>query len=532
MNTKKCIFFPRLLVTLTAMLALTLCMAGQADAAYSWNGEAETGLVKFWEKDEENHGVYGLKDANGSIVVPAIYLDIEYAGPGRLIVCRYGEYDPKIWQCPYLHGVVDYAGNVLYPYTESPIYYCKEIDTIAVPNDGCTVLLNRDLREYDRLSYQSVRYWGNGFFYCEDGADRSSYGGYEVFTRHGVYKAGKGFVLPMADRSVGCRSISVSSQSSASEKKLLFSVSGGDGMIALYNEDGVRVISGLSYIQSTEDCFMIAAKLKKPEYANDYALFDGRLKIDRVTGEPIYAYGLIDYYGNEILPFAYDTMKFEYSGVTFGMWDGGTEEQESYGFVGGNIPTYLTYTYDTRVLGLRELRGWLPELADVSRDAWYYDAVQWAADRDMIDGTAQRLGPDDDAPRGEVIEYMWRAAGCPASSVANPFTDISVGDCRYEAVLWAYEKGITGGTTDTTFSPDATCTRAQVVTFLWRAMNGGRTGAASSFSDVSDDAYYASPVAWAVRRGITSGTTATTFSPNTTCTRAQILTFLYSAYNK
>ena len=123
MNTKKCIFFPRFLVTLTAMLALTLCMAGQADAAYSWNGEAETGLVKFWEKDEDGHGVYGLKDANGSIVVPAIYLDIEYAGPGRLIVCRYGEYDPKIWQCPYLHGVVDYAGNVLYPYTESPIYY-------------------------------------------------------------------------------------------------------------------------------------------------------------------------------------------------------------------------------------------------------------------------------------------------------------------------------------------------------------------------------------------------------------------------
>ena len=157
MNTKKCIFFPRFLVTLTAMLALTLCMAGQADAAYSWNGEAETGLVKFWEKDEDGHGVYGLKDANGSIVVPAIYLDIKYAGPGRLIVCCYGEYDPKIWQCPYLHGVVDYAGNVLYPYTESPIYYCKEIDTIAVPNDGCTVLLNRDLREYDRISYQSVR---------------------------------------------------------------------------------------------------------------------------------------------------------------------------------------------------------------------------------------------------------------------------------------------------------------------------------------------------------------------------------------
>lgn len=147
----------------------------------------------------------------------------------------------------------------------------------------------------------------------------------------------------------------------------------------------------------------------------------------------------------------------------------------------------------------------------------------------MIDKNARYLRPNENATRGEVVEYLWKAAGKPRASVENPFTDLTNSDSYYTAALWAYEKGITTGTSATTFSPKATCTRAQVVTFLFRAMNGHATEQQSKFTDVASTAYYADPVAWAVDRKITSGTTDTTFSPDATCTRAQILTFLYRA---
>lgn len=125
------------------------------------------------------------------------------------------------------------------------------------------------------------------------------------------------------------------------------------------------------------------------------------------------------------------------------------------------------------------------------------------------------------------MTFLWRAAGSPRPvSTVNPFTDVHYGDYFYQAVLWAVENGITMGTSATTFSPDATVTRAQVVTFLWRA-NGQPAAWNSGFTDVSADAYYAKAVAWAVQNGITTGTGFGVFSPDAACTRAQIVTFLY-----
>ena len=113
-----------------------------------------------------------------------------------------------------------------------------------------------------------------------------------------------------------------------------------------------------------------------------------------------------------------------------------------------------------------------------------------------------------------------------------PFTDVPVGSYYYDAVLWAVEKGITKGTSDTMFSPDATCTRAQIVTFLWRSQGVPAAGAVNPFTDVAADAYYNTAVLWAAENGITGGTSATTFSPNNDCTRAQIVTFLYRYFVK
>ncbi len=165
---------------------------------------------------------------------------------------------------------------------------------------------------------------------------------------------------------------------------------------------------------------------------------------------------------------------------------------------------------------------------DVPADAYYAEAVKWAVAEGITSGTtATTFAPNSGCTRGQVVTFLWRAAGEPEpSSTGNPFTDVSVDAYNYKAILWAYENGITGGTTATTFAPNATCTRAQIVTFLYRA-NGQAVDSGSAFTDVPADAYYADAVNWAVAEGITGGTTATTFAPNATCTRAQVVTFLY-----
>lgn len=165
---------------------------------------------------------------------------------------------------------------------------------------------------------------------------------------------------------------------------------------------------------------------------------------------------------------------------------------------------------------------------DVTRFDYFYDAVKWAVDHDITSGTGRfTFSPNAACTRAQTVTFLWRAAGSPRPvSAVNPFTDVHYGDYFYQAVLWAVENGITMGTSATTFSPDATVTRAQVVTFLWRA-NGQPAAWNSGFTDVSADAYYAKAVAWAVENGITTGTGSGVFSPDAACTRAQIVTFLY-----
>ena len=172
--------------------------------------------------------------------------------------------------------------------------------------------------------------------------------------------------------------------------------------------------------------------------------------------------------------------------------------------------------------------------SDVSTSAYYYEAVKWAQEKGITGGIGNGLfGPNQPCTRGQIVTFLWRAAGSPApKSASMPFTDVPKGSYYEMAVLWAVENGITKGTSDTTFSPDATCSRAQIVTFLWRSQKSPAVGSLNPFTDVSANAYYTDAVLWAVEENITKGTTATTFSPDTDCTRAQIVTLLYRAYVK
>ena len=165
---------------------------------------------------------------------------------------------------------------------------------------------------------------------------------------------------------------------------------------------------------------------------------------------------------------------------------------------------------------------------DVKQGDYYYDAVKWAVEKRITEGTgANFFSPNASCTRAQMVTFLWRAAGSPApKSTANPFTDVSANDYFYNAVLWAVENGITTGASADRFAPGATVSRAQTVTFLYRA-NGSPAASGASFSDVAADEYYANAVAWAVRSGITTGTGNGKFSPSADCTRGQIVTFLY-----
>ena len=186
----------------------------------------------------------------------------------------------------------------------------------------------------------------------------------------------------------------------------------------------------------------------------------------------------------------------------------------------GKVEVKATFTEEVKISPFR----------DVPTDAYYYEAVKWAQKKGITGGIGDGLfGPNQPCTRAQIVTFLWRAAGSPVVNYAMDLADVS-GDAYYaEAVRWALSQGITTGTADGRFAPDATCTRAQGMTFLFRASKASADGA-PAFSDVAADAYYAEAVKWATDNGITNGTTSSTFSPGSGCTRAQIVTFLWRLY--
>ena len=166
---------------------------------------------------------------------------------------------------------------------------------------------------------------------------------------------------------------------------------------------------------------------------------------------------------------------------------------------------------------------------DVPAGSYYEDAVVWAVEKGITSGTsAVTFDPNGNCTRAQAVTFLWRAAGSPAPKTkVMSFTDVPSGSYYETAVLWAMEQGITKGTSDTAFSPNASCTRAQIVTFLWRANGSPAVSGNSAFTDVASDTYYAAAVAWAEKNGVTGGIGGGLFGSGNTCTRAQIVTFIY-----
>ena len=204
--------------------------------------------------------------------------------------------------------------------------------------------------------------------------------------------------------------------------------------------------------------------------------------------------------------------------------------KNNYNGIGGKTTPYV-----------RDDLSWLPGVLgggssfsfhDVTRFDYYYDSVKWAADNGIASGTSRfAFSPDAVCTRAQTVTFLWRAAGSPLPRYrVSPFTDVHAYDYYYEAVLWAVEQGITTGLTATTFGPDETVTRGQVATFLYRAASAAKPNTFNPFTDVKATAYNYDAILWAYDNRITTGTSTTTFSPDASCTRAQIVTFLYRYY--
>ena len=187
----------------------------------------------------------------------------------------------------------------------------------------------------------------------------------------------------------------------------------------------------------------------------------------------------------------------------------------------GKVEVKATFMEDNSVLNF---------FYDVPNGAYFYEAVKWAVKSGVTNGLSDTMfGPYEPCTRAQIVTFLWRAAGSPEPKAMSSFTDVPASAYYAKAVAWAVENGITNGMTETTFAPNATCTRGQSVTFLYRTLKGTASGGAN-FTDVKSDAFYADAISWAVANNVTNGTSNTTFSPNADCTRAEIVTFLYRAY--
>ena len=174
---------------------------------------------------------------------------------------------------------------------------------------------------------------------------------------------------------------------------------------------------------------------------------------------------------------------------------------------------------------------WVNPFADVANNAYYVDAVEWMLKREVTQGTTETtFSPNLNCTRAQIVTFLWRAAGSPEPKGTVSFADVPAGSYYAKAVAWAIENGITGGTGNGKFSPNATCTREQAVAFLYRASGSPAVSGGSAFSDVAASAYYADAVAWAEQNGVTGGIGNGEFGTGSDCTRAQIVTFLYRAY--
>ncbi len=535
------------------MVGLCLNMAVPASAVDStilgWEktGKPETGLTMFTEEKISPHiwsvdgkggldDFYGLKDALGNVVLPADYLRLEYLGPNRLLAGK-----PRSGL-----GVITLEGTIIYPFSVSqiraaevsgsdyPLLVIGEgIDDTFGKNYGSPV----DTGLYDwnanpiipMGTYRAIRSIGeNHFLLCDKKSDL-----------RGVYEYGIGVVVPCEYKYV--RNL----------KNDMFMVVDSDIKCGVVDKTGQQILP-FEYediLAYSHGCFIVGKFFdldEKELYVSDS--IGGSMESDSTYD------ALIDGYGKYLIPFGeYESIYIDNDGyVHGGHWTGRYRVSLS-GASGGEGKIY-DYTYHVKLTDLLAEKGGTARFStgttpttptetpttgttsmsalfkDVRSNDYFANAVQWAVEKNITSGTsATTFSPGATCSKAQILTFLWRANGSPEPTAANPFTDIKPADYFYKAALWAAEKGLVSGST---LGAITDCTRAMTVEYLWKAAGSPTPSAKASFTDVPANADYAQAVAWAVENKITSGTGGGKFSPAATCTRGQIVTFLYRAMGK
>ncbi|MBD5162593.1 MAG: hypothetical protein HDT14_11405 [Oscillibacter sp.] len=469
----------------------------------SWSGQSETGLVMFVEHTPSSGDLYGLKDANGTVVFPAEYWMFQYAGGDRIIAGRREEGV----------GIVTAGGAVIYPYTAAEINVCNEEDPVfriaKMPYETASWmdliygLYDWDGKELLPIQYDTLRYYDDGYFVLGNDGLR------------GVYKQGAGTIIQPQYRNM------------AYLGQDLFSALKGEKFGAVNAENQQILSFAYDCVDAyAEGCFCVGQFTN--EEARQHVIVKNSGQFQSWDYEEL-IYGIVDSSGNEVLPLKYDLIHlYEDGSGRACKWDG-TYSGGIAGASGGSRNYYdvLRFTID-------ELLHPAPPNAtgfyDVPETSWFYRDALWAVEKGITTGDgAGTFSPNKNCTNAQILTFLWRTCGRPEPSIANPFTN-TIPEAYAKAAVWAYEKGMISGTT---FDVDKPCTRAMTVEYIWRAAGCPTAASAAGFPDVPAGASYAQAVAWAVSSGVTTGVkkeTGTIFDPDGVCNRSQIVTFLHRAY--
>lgn len=515
---------------LSLFLALMLCVGILAVPAsaeedrniseWAKSGQPETGLIMFSQTNTtDTNGrrgeyiSYGLKRADGSVVFDAIYHKIYSVG--KYIAVVEGGYIAHSLVPPRQLWVYDLNMNLVYNETlgdGGELIYLDDSNAYLLWKSTARHMVNGDPAIIFDSTFKTIRefqeldgYMGGGYF--KEETSRSS--SLTPPNHPAIYRYAGGTFWKL---SLNYRFVNYAGNG------LLYAMN-DDGMCGVV-DDNNRVVVPFIYefiehdSEESAQGYLRVGRFTKSE-TKDYYYNHSFLQVWMYENLLL---GLIDLQGTVVLPIEYDGLYFTDNGrVMLGKWDG-TYAPSPLSPIGDTLyERHIVYTsFDLKSLYPTKFR-------DVFLNAWYADAVNWAIDNNITVGTSDTtFSPGATCTNAEILTFLWRAKGEPEPNIHNPYTGISESNYYYKAALWGYENGLI----DNLFDPGAPCTRASTVTYLWKAAGSPAAGRAA-FTDVVDGAEYAQAVAWAVAQSITNGTDDTHFSPDATCTRGEIVTFLY-----
>lgn len=524
--------------------------------------EQETGLTVFEDVQAfsiwgggQNGGFaisntyYGLKNQAGAVVLPAEFLSLEYIGNERIVGNRVDKTRKDsygVWM-ELGYGVYDLTGRELFPASASSIEYANNAhDMFLISLQGKSGLGLYDLafRQLVAPEYLTISSMENGY---GDGADYYLLHKGEMrdssVHSYGVYRVGKGIIIPCNPQYTGISYLGSDMFRVRLSAFQYIAIDGEGKQINSVPYAGIHSYYNGYFavaIPRSESAFQSALQKNSPSSAYNSGAGDFAKE------EAYLTMGIVDKAGNLYSSFDHEQARIDRSGlVTLGAWNGGYREIiVNSGTNYASKSTTKDYDEDTLLVSQltatgetvadlfqsRDLSTYTANLVvcgfnDVKGSAYYADAVVWAVDKGVTTGTSTTtFSPDTTCTTAQILTFLWRANGSPAPAGSNAV--VPAGQYYSNAANWALEKGLID-----TFNADTPATRAATMTYLWK-LAGKPAADAASFTDVTAGAEYAQAVAWAVKEGITSGTSSTTFSPDNICTRAQIMTFLYRDFAK